>query len=581
MSKERAIPLPRLLDENMREVCRLHPSAFSTVVKLTPLSTASITLPEGEPVLVPRQWVEIFGTYGKLGIYRVSKPRRAYGQQQQATLEHGIATLGDDVTPKETKLTGSVKKIIGDLLGYQSKKRWELGEAPSSGEYTLEVDRTNLLQAVMDLLKQAPEYQLTFDQTKTPWKVSVTALSTEPLCECRIGRNASDVKEYIDESSLLTRVYSDVLPGGHMDGPTIQKWGVVADDLGVADDADREKAEAYARELLESRKDPAISLEVDGLYLSSITGETIDALRVGKICRVALPRYGMTAKERIIEARFPDLLNFPERVTLTLSSQPKDTSSALADLRRNENSLTNTAIDHGESIRAHGGSISQLNGEFEKTYKYAEIVDGKLTEFENYVGIQLDEVNAEIRLKASQTAMDEMGERMSAAEININGAEAAIELKASQEDVDKLGTRVSTAEATLTVQAGEISSKVSKNGVISSINQTAEAIKIQASKINLSGYVTASQLSASIADVTITQSSTVACNTLETNSLIAGYFTLGGDYISKKSKTVQTGIPDFTKATITLANGNSIGVVTGWADAPSSMRSTLYYLSNE
>lgn len=36
--------------------------------------------------------------------------------------------------------------------------------------------------------------------------------------------------------------------------------------------------------------------------------------------------------------------------------------------------------------------------------------------------------------------------------------------------------------------------KVNKNGVISSINQTAETIKIQASKINLEGYVTVTDL---------------------------------------------------------------------------------------
>lgn len=42
----------------------------------------------------------------------------------------------------------------------------------------------------------------------------------------------------------------------------------------------------------------------------------------------------------------------------------------------------------------------------------------------------------------------------------------------------------------------EITSKVSKDGVISAINQTAEEISIDASKINLTGYITASDLGA-------------------------------------------------------------------------------------
>ena len=56
-----------------------------------------------------------------------------------------------------------------------------------------------------------------------------------------------------------------------------------------------------------------------------------------------------------------------------------------------------------------------------------------------------------------------------------------------------------------------ISLKVGKGEVISCINQTAETIKIQASKINLEGYVTASSLSTAIANIT----------TLHTNTLYA------------------------------------------------------------
>lgn len=70
----------------------------------------------------------------------------------------------------------------------------------------------------------------------------------------------------------------------------------------------------------------------------------------------------------------------------------------------------------------------------------------------------------------------------------------AIALKASQTTVDALSGRVSTAESTLTVQAGQISSKVSAGDIASSINQTAQKVKILASKIDLAGYVTVTSL---------------------------------------------------------------------------------------
>ena len=56
--------------------------------------------------------------------------------------------------------------------------------------------------------------------------------------------------------------------------------------------------------------------------------------------------------------------------------------------------------------------------------------------------------------------------------------------------VSSLGNRVSNAESKISQTASEISSKVSRNGVISAINQSAESIKIQASKINLDGDLT-------------------------------------------------------------------------------------------
>ena len=95
--------------------------------------------------------------------------------------------------------------------------------------------------------------------------------------------------------------------------------------------------------------------------------------------------------------------------------------------------------------------------------------------------------------------------------------------------------------------------------------------------------MSASQLEANFADIGAK---------LETTQLFAsqaeiagdlrvlGELRYGGETCTWKSKTVQTNIPSFTTASITLANGNSIKVVTGWADAPSSYRSTMYYLSH-
>lgn len=63
-------------------------------------------------------------------------------------------------------------------------------------------------------------------------------------------------------------------------------------------------------------------------------------------------------------------------------------------------------------------------------------------------------------------------------------------------DIEKAEERVTLAESKITQQSEQITLKVEKNGVISAINQTPETITINASKVNLTGYVTLTNLSA-------------------------------------------------------------------------------------
>lgn len=136
------------------------------------------------------------------------------------------------------------------------------------------------------------------------------------------------------------------------------------------------------------------------------------------------------------------------------------------------------------------------------------------------------ELNAEeILLRATKTEVVELEEEtavlFSEVYIDLDAAKAQIELKASQQVVDNLGNTVDDMSATLTIQAQQISSKVERNGIISAINQTAEEIKISASRINLEGYVTASQLQSVEAQITNLTTGLTAATVLETNLLNA------------------------------------------------------------
>lgn len=58
-------------------------------------------------------------------------------------------------------------------------------------------------------------------------------------------------------------------------------------------------------------------------------------------------------------------------------------------------------------------------------------------------------------------------------------------------DINGVLTAISQAQASIKINSGNIALKVSKNNIISSINQSAEFVSIDAGKINLNGIVTA------------------------------------------------------------------------------------------
>ncbi|WP_418759117.1 phage tail protein [Gemmiger formicilis] len=170
-----------------------------------------------------------------------------------------------------------------------------------------------------------------------------------------------------------------------------------------------------------------------------------------------------------------------------------------------------------------------------------------------------------IKIKANGDKIQETELRMGDAEVSI---------LAQQKQLDENEERISSAEFRLDGAEAKILLKVNKDGVIAAINLTPEEAKIQAAKINLEGYVTASQLSTEIANINNQWSSKVSTYSLE----VTGDFSYRGYSISRRSRSVVTGLPSFLTAKVKNTAGNEISVVTGFADAPD--RVTLYYLGD-
>lgn len=79
-----------------------------------------------------------------------------------------------------------------------------------------------------------------------------------------------------------------------------------------------------------------------------------------------------------------------------------------------------------------------------------------------------------------------MYSRLSTVEVNLNSITLAVS-SSEYKDINGVLNAITQARASITVNAQQIELKVSKNSIISSINQSAEAVQIAANKIALTG----------------------------------------------------------------------------------------------
>ena len=520
---------------------RLHPIRCTATLNLTPLSVATMTLPEDGPGPGIRDWIALEGPEGPLGIYRVASAT-ATGGQRQLSLEHGAATLEDDLLPAGAVLSGDLRGMLTALLGHQSAPRWALGEVEISGALpALEAGGRSLLQALLDALALDDTAMPVFDQSAEPWRVHVRRKPDAPACECRLNRNLQGVSVTVSDAELCTRAVTEA---GSFDSDSVGTWGVVARSV-IAD------SEAGARRYLAAHGEPGVSVAVDALQLAALTGEPLDRFALGQLCRVALPDWGVTVTERVVSVAYPDLLGDPTRVRLTLSNARPDASLRLArlrseavraawktdaDLKKADKALREKVDQTEKSLREELADDRAANEQVAREIvtrvernetnldlhrTHLDAIDGTL----NTVGIDLDAVHATItlhaehfdlldgsmnqalleldghnaRITAQAQRLDEAGQRISGAEIILDGLQADILLKADKKDVDdKLNQAyldIDGANARITAAAEQLDAQGRRlSGAELDINGLEASIIAQTSRLDEFGQWVSSQI---------------------------------------------------------------------------------------
>ncbi len=162
--------------------------------------------------------------------------------------------------------------------------------------------------------------------------------------------------------------------------------------------------------------------------------------------------------------------------------------------------LADGSEKYEEKVNGVQKSISQLRGKTNELTRTVDETKSELKDTEQNLRSTITQTASEIRAEVEQAdagLSSRITQTASEIRTELENAESSLSSKISQnaESITAEVTRATGAEGSLSsrisINAQGISTKVGYGEVISSINQSAEKIEINAEKINLNGYVSA------------------------------------------------------------------------------------------
>ena len=467
-------------------------------------------------------------------------------------LEHIVNTLKDtivfgsvevkDITGNENDLECTAIQALNYVMSRQSL--WALGDVDNNPSNAYKFNGDTVFSCLETISDTMGDVIWEYDLSRLPFRISFRNKSAAVGSEMRANRNLATISRTIDRTSMYTRFFPIGKDDLHITGDCVSRN---VDAYGAIDHVETDteietEAEliAWANEKLNVHAEPAVTIEITGLDLSASTGESLDSFTVGRICRVPLPEFGgAIIKERISQIVYHDKISTPEIVKITLSNAAADTthSRGLAEVLAEEQKSSSSSGRGGRGaakkekedhawfedtndhvamcaigiigVDAQGNPnwtrLSEVIVDGEGIHQHVTEMQGELVIAETKIENNGREIRQEATLRENGDVALQSSITQTASEIRsevtnkVNGVYSTISQTATQIQ-SSVNNQIAGVNSRITQTANEInltvSRKVGKNEVISCINQTPESIEISASRINLSGYVTASQLNA-------------------------------------------------------------------------------------
>lgn len=462
----------------------------------TPPSTAQLTLPPEESLNV-LDYLELFSPYESAGIFRVASVSRDYMTGQQTVYcERLECVLGDTLVPgASTSFSGTIAAALTQLLGYQHTAMWTAGTVEANANVYLDIGEKSILSDIMSMMGSAPDYYVEFDQSVTPWQVNIRQKSNVVTSEGRLSRNIVSCNIQFDTADMCTRVLNDKLDGGHIDSARIGDYNTIFEQTIVLDqNATAAQNLLVAQSYMANRDRPIISIDITARNLYKITGVSIDNFKLRQLFRLALPDYGITENQRIIEMSWRDVFAEPESVSLKLANRKPD---LVIDVAR-ANSYSGGGGGGGSGSGRKG--LEKAEGDFRtriaQTDRYIALTAEQIsTEMNAAITVQADRITNLVTWK--ETADQTISQHSASLIIMAD----QIESKVSQTDFDDAEGRISSAESTITQQAEQIALRVVKGDVATQLAVEADNVSVSGGNLIVDGYATVGALSTTNAKV--------------------------------------------------------------------------------
>ena len=329
-------------------------------------STATLTVGSEAPEIKVGDWLRDEEDPGKGIVWRVKTVDTAYETNTRTIqLEHMIQSLRDRIMFGEIPpgtMAGNAKaktctalQAVTYILKQQSD--WTVGAVGYTKSAPYNFNSDDLYSALETVSSSLLDAWWSYDFSAYPFKLNIKPKSTAAACEMRTDRNIRTLKKSIDRSRMYTRFYPigknnlKLSGGGYVEKNT-NLYGVVS-KLETDNEKDtEEKLRAWANEKLNNHAEPIVTVTVSGLDLSKATGEALDKLTLGTVCRIPLPEFSTTITERIEKLSWSDKNADPESVTITLANQTEDVASIINNIQKKAGGGGKSAAKQAEEDHA-------------------------------------------------------------------------------------------------------------------------------------------------------------------------------------------------------------------------------------